>query len=317
MSERSGAHLSFSSSRARASSFGPGALMVVVSAVCFSAKAVFAKLAYRYGADASTVLTLRMGFSLPFFAAAGWLGGRRPGAVPFTQRERWQLALLGSAGYYLASWLDFQGLTLISAGLERLILFLYPTLVILFNVARRGERISRRVAAALALCYGGVALVVWNDRLAGGADVAFGSTLVFASALAYAGYLVFSQPLVLRHGSTRVTSWILVATAFCALGQFALEQRGARLVQPWQVYALGGAIALGATVVPAFLLAAGMKRLGTSRASLIATVGPVSTLLLAYWLLDEPIGSAQLLGSALVLFGVWLVGAPRKRPPIA
>ncbi|HEX6245775.1 MAG TPA: DMT family transporter, partial [Polyangiales bacterium] len=276
------------------SSLGRGALMVMLSAVCFSAKAIFAKLAFRYGADATTMLALRMAFSLPFFAAAGLATGQRGLAQPFTRNECFKLALLGSAGYYLASWLDFQGLTLVSAGLERLILFVYPTLVVLLNVALGLERITPRIGAALMLCYGGVLLVVWSDHLAGGSDVALGTTLIFLSAVAYAGYLVGSQPLALRHGSVRVTAWIMVAMSVCAFAQFAIENRWQRLALPWQVYVLGLLTGVVATVVPAFLLAAGMKRLGTSRASLIATVGPVSTLLLAYWFLDEPITAIQL-----------------------
>jgi drug/metabolite transporter (DMT)-like permease len=281
--------------------------MVMLSAVCFSAKAIFAKLTYRYGADATTVLALRMAFALPFFAAAAWTTERRAQLQRFTRREWLQLGLLGSAGYYLASWLDFRGLMLISAGLERLILFLYPTLVVLFNVFQRGERVTRRVGAALGLCYGGVLLVVWSDHLAGGRDVALGSLLVFLGAAAYSGYLVYSQPLSVRHGSVRVTGWIMVVMACCAFAQFGLEQRWSRLEQPWQVLALGAANGVVATVVPAFLLAAGMKRLGTSRASLIGMVGPVSTLLLAYWFLGEPITAIQLVGSGLVLLGVWMV----------
>jgi drug/metabolite transporter (DMT)-like permease len=285
--------------------------MVMLSAVCFSAKAIFAKLAYRHGADASTMLSLRMAFSLPFFAVAGWIGGQRPGARRFTRSEQLRLLLLGSAGYYLASWLDFQGLTLVSAGLERLILFVYPTLVVMLNVALGLERVTARIGAALSLCYGGVLLVVWSDHLAGGSDVALGSTLIFLSAVAYTGYLVGSQPLSLRHGSVRVTAWIMVAMSLCAFAQFALENRWQRLSLPWPVYLLGMLTGVVATVVPAFLLAAGMKRLGTSRASLIATVGPVATLLLAYWLLDEPITAIQIVGSALVLLGVWMVSQRR------
>jgi drug/metabolite transporter (DMT)-like permease len=288
-----------------------GALMVMLSAVCFSAKAVFAKLAYRYGADASTVLGLRMLFALPFFLLFAVRGGREASAQRFTPRELGTLVLVGSAGYYLASALDFQGLMLITAGLERLILFLYPTLVVLLNALLRGERITGRVFKALLLSYGGVLFVVWSDRMAGGADVALGSSLVFASAIAYSGYLIYSQPLILRHGSMRVTSCALVVTALCAIAQFCATNEPGRLFdQPWQVIALCGATALVATVVPAFLLAAGMKRLGTSRASLIATVGPVSTLLLAYWFLDEPLTVMQVLGSSLVLVGVWMVSGP-------
>jgi drug/metabolite transporter (DMT)-like permease len=282
--------------------------MVMLSAVCFSAKAIFAKLAYRYGADASTVLGLRMAFALPFFALFAARGGRERGAARFTRREIGTMILAGSAGYYLASALDFQGLTLISAGLERLILFLYPTLVVLVNVFVRRERVTARIVWALVLCYGGVLLVVWSDRLILGSDVALGSALVFASAIAYAGYLILSQPLLVRHGSMRVTSCALVVTSLCALSQYGLSHDPRLLVQqPWQVIALCLATALVATVVPAFLLAAGMRRLGTSRASLIATVGPVSTLLLAYWFLDEPLTAMQVLGSSLVLVGVWMV----------
>lgn len=284
-----------------------GAAMVMLSAVCFSTKAIFAKLAYRHGADASTVLALRMACALPFFAAAGWLSGRRAGAARFTRADRLRLGLLGSAGYYLASWLDFRGLMLISAGLERLILFIYPTFVVLFNAAQRGQPVTRRIGLALALCYGGVLLVVWSDHLAGGADVALGSALVLLSAVAYTAYLVYSQPLVLKHGSVRVTSWIMAAMTACAFAQFALEQHWERLEQPRPVLWLGLLTGVVATVIPAFLLAAGMKRLGTTRAALIATVGPVSTLLLAYWFLDEPLTTLQLLGSALVLLGVWMV----------
>jgi drug/metabolite transporter (DMT)-like permease len=290
-----------------------GTLMVLVSAVCFSAKAIFAKLAYRYGVDADTVITLRMLFALPFFAAAGFVSSARARDVPLTARERLRIALLGSLGYYLASWLDFQGLVWVSAGLERLILFLYPTLVILLNVVLRLERVDARVGRSLLLCYGGVALVVYNDRLSGGSNVPLGSALVFAGALVYAGYLVFSQPLLLRHGSTRITSWTLVATTFAALAEFAAAGRFERLMQPAPVLWLCAATALVATVAPAFLLAAGMRRLGTSRASVLATVGPVSTLLLAYWFLDEPLTLVQLVGSSLVLLGVWNIGRDKQK----
>lgn len=289
---------------------GSGVLMVLTSAVCFSAKAVFAKVAYRYGADPSTVLTLRMAFALPFFAL-GLLGNPAPGAPPMVSRERLQLFALGSFGYYAASLFDFMGLAYVSAGLERLILFLYPTIVILLKALFHRERISSRVWQALALSYGGVGMVVWSDRLAYGPDVALGSVLVFLGAVAYAFYLAFSQELIMRHGSARVTSHVLVVACLCALLQFALQGNYARLQQPWPVYALCAATGLLATVLPAFLLTAGIRRMGASRASLVGTIGPVSTLLLAYWLLDEHVTLLQLAGSSLVLLGVWRVGTAR------
>lgn len=288
-----------------------GALMVVVSAICFSTKAIFAKLAYRYGADASTVLTLRMVFAVPFFALAAYATSQRPTSAPFTRRELQQLLVLGSVGYYLAALFDFLGLKYVTAGLERLILFLYPTIVILMNALYYKERLTKRTLQALLLCYGGVGLVVWSDRLTGGTNVALGSTLVFAGAVAYAYYLAFTQPILKRHDSIRVTSFVLVIAGLCVFTQFALEMDYARLKQPWQVYALSAANGIVATVIPALLLGAGMKRLGASKGSLIGTVGPVSTLLLAYVVLDEPLTLVQVVGSVLVLMGVWMVSAKK------
>jgi drug/metabolite transporter (DMT)-like permease len=285
---------------------GAGLLMVLASAVCFSAKAIFAKLAYRYGADPTTVLTLRMAFALPFFLV-GLLQKPEPGAEPIGPSEWLKLLALGSLGYYLAALLDFMGLAYVSAGLERLILFLYPTMVILLNTVFHRERISARLWQAMALSYGGVGLVVWSDQLSGGSDVALGAGLVFLGAVAYACYLAFSLPLIMRFGSKRVTSHVLVVACACALAQFALANDPARLWQPWQVIALCAACGVFATVVPAFLLTAGMRRLGASRASLLGTIGPVSTLLMAYWFLDEPITWLQVAGSGLVLLGVWRV----------
>lgn len=294
-----------------------GTLMVVLSAVCFSAKAIFAKLAYRHGVDPLTLLALRAAFALPFFALAGIHAARRPGAQPFTLREHGALFLLGSVGYYAASLLDFIGLTYVSAGLERLILFLYPTMVIALNVVFHSERPSRRLLDAVLLSYGGVGLVVWNDRVSGSTRVALGSALVFLSAVTYAGYIAFSQRLILRHGSTRVTGYILVVTCLCALAQFSLQRDIHALAQPREVIVLAAATGILATVIPAFLLTAGMKRLGTSKASLLGTIGPVSTLFFAAIWLDEPITLLQIAGSALVLFGIWRISqtaAPRPTP---
>lgn len=283
--------------------------MVMASAICFSAKAVFAKLAYRHGADASTVLTLRMLFAMPFYAVTAYVTSRKPGVPGFTRREWLRLLALGSFGYYFASLFDFLGLKYVTAGLERLILFLYPTLVIVMNAVWHREPITARTVRALLLSYGGVGLVVYSDRLSGGSNVALGGTLVFMGAVAYAFYLAFSQPLLVRHGSLRVTSIVLVVSSCCVFTQFAVEADFTRLAQPWQVFALCAATGLVATVIPAFLLAAGMQRLGASRASLIGTVGPVSTLVLAYMVLDEPLTLIQVAGSCLVLLGVWMVSA--------
>jgi drug/metabolite transporter (DMT)-like permease len=281
--------------------------MVLTSAVAFSTKAIFAKLAYRYGVAPLTMLTMRALVALPVFGLLALRSSAKPTAAPFTGRERLQLFLLGSCGYYLASYLDFEGLRYVSAGLERLILFLYPTMVVALNVLFHGERPGRRLFEAMLLSYGGVALVVWNDRATFGEDVALGSLMIFGSAIAYSGYIAFSQSLIMRHGSTRVTGHVLSVTSLCAIAQFALQNDSSELSQPWQVLLLALATGLIATVLPAFLLTAGMKRLGTSRASLLGTIGPLATVFMGAWFLDEPITLLQLVGSGLVLFGIWRV----------
>lgn len=289
--------------------------MVMLSSVCLSAKSIFAKLAYRHGVEPTTLLAMRSVVALPFFVILAAQSGAWRDAAKLRGHERVQLFLLGSAGYYLASLLDFLGLEYVSAGLERLILYLYPTLVIGLNVLFHGEKPNRALLDAVLVSYGGVALVVWNDRLSGGSNVALGSVLIFLSAIAYAGYIAFSQNLILRHGSTRVTSQILTVTCLCAIAQFLSQGHVERLVQPWPVLGLALAMGIVATVLPALLLTAGMKRLGTSKASLLGTVGPVSTLFFAAWFLDEPITLLQLSGSALVLVGIWRVSRPSPVTP--
>jgi len=249
-----------------------------------------------------------MAFALPFFALVA-MRPRAPLEQAMTKRELLQFFVLGSFGYYLASLFDFLGLAYVSAGLERLILFLYPTIVIAFNALFYRERVGRRLWQAVVLGYSGVGLVVWSDRAIGGSNLALGSGLVFLGAIVYAFYLSGSQPLIMRHGSMRVTSCVLVVACTIAIVQFLL-MRG---LQPISVEVIWLAAATGvvATVIPAFLLTAGIKRLGASRASLIGTAGPVSTLLLAHEFLDEPVTWLQLAGSALVLLGVFRVSQGR------
>lgn len=282
-----------------------GAVLVLVSAVGFSAKAVFAKLAYRYAIDPIALLTLRMAFSLPFFAVAAAVAARRAESR-LSRREQLQIVALGILGYYLASVFDFWGLTYISAGLERLILFVYPTLVVLISALFLKKRVQRRQVWALLLTYAGIGLVAHAEVGSLGSNVPLGGLLVFACALSYAAYLVGSGELIPRIGAQRFTALAMIVSSLAIFAHFAVS--GGKIAgYPLEVYALGFLLAIVCTVLPVFLLAEGIRRIGSSTSAILGTVGPVSTIALAYLLLGEPISARQLAGTALVLVGATLV----------
>jgi drug/metabolite transporter (DMT)-like permease len=297
-----------------ASSSLVGSALVFLSAVGFSIKAILIKVAYGHGVDATTLLALRMLFSAPFFIAMALWTGTAAAPASVTGRDWRMLVLLGLTGYYLATWLDFLGLQYIAAGLERLILFLYPTIVVLLSAWLFRERIQRRQLAALALSYGGIALV-FAEQFAGGVgdsrDIALGGALVFASAVVYSVYLIGSSKVVHRFGAVRFTAWAMLAATAVALGQFFATHRAAALLLPMPVYAICIAMAIFATVLPAVFMSEGLRRIGANRAALVASVGPVVTLALGHAFLDETVGLLQVAGAALVLTGVLLVSVAR------
>jgi drug/metabolite transporter (DMT)-like permease len=285
-----------------------GLIFAVLGATGFSFKAILVKLAYRHGVDAETLLALRMGFSLPFFLAMGFFASRRA-AAPLPARDWAWMAGLGLIGYYLASYLDFLGLRYITAALERLILYLYPTLVIVASALFLGKPVSRRMLAALALCYVGIGIAVGHDlKIAGNAgDVMIGSLLVFASAVTFALYLMGNGEVVGRTGSARFTAY---ATGFACLGclaQFFVLRPVSALVQPWEVYALSLTMALVSTVAPVWLTSEAIRRLGAGPVSLTSSLGPALTILLGWLLLDEAVGLAQLAGTVMVIGGVMVM----------
>lgn len=296
------------SSRTAPASDRFGLSCAVLAAIGFSAKAIMVKLAYRYGVDAETLLALRMAFSLPFFIALGWISARRA-STALAPRDGVWLFGLGLLGYYLASYLDFLGLRFISAALERLILFVYPTLVVILSALLLGQTVTRRMLGALVLCYAGIALAVTHDvRVAGTArDIALGGLLVFGSALSYALYLLGNGMVVNRLGAVRVTAFASIVACLLAIGQFLLLRPLAALVQPWPVHALALNMALFSTVLPVWLVSEAIRRLGAGPVALTGSLGPVATLLLAWLLLDEALGIAQLAGAILVIAGVMVM----------
>jgi drug/metabolite transporter (DMT)-like permease len=281
-----------------------------VGVLGFSFKAILIKLAYAaHPIDAVTLLALRMLYSAPLFAAMAWWASRRRSAAPFTRADWKELALLGFVGYYLASLLDFMGLQYITAALERLVLFLYPTMVVLLSALWLGVRITRRIVVALIVCYAGIALVFASDLrvTADAGAVLHGGALVFGSAFLYAVYLVRAGPIIARLGSTRFIAWAMLVSAVFVLAQFAATRELRALAVPLSIHGLTLAMAVFSTVLPTWLIAEAIKRIGANASSQIGSLGPVFTIVFGALLLDEPVRAVQLAGAALVLGGVTLV----------
>lgn len=283
-----------------------GLLLALLAAFGFSLKAIFIKLAYPYGVDAITLLALRMGFALPVFL---WVGLAEHKAGAALSRQDWgKLFLLGCLGYYGASILDFWGLAYISAGLERLILFTYPTLTILIGVLFQGKAFTRREGIAIALCYTGIGFAFLHDlNLGDTRSVLIGGALVFASSVSYAFYLSGSGPMIARLGAMRFAALAMLFSSAVTLIHFLAVQPLTAFIQPLPVYGWALAMALFATVIPVFALSAAIRRIGAGPASLFGMVGPILTIGFGWWLLGEPISIEQTIGAIFVVLGILIV----------
>jgi len=297
------------------SRYWTGFVLAVVGSVLFSAKAIVAKLTYRYGVDALTVMGFRMLFSLPFFAVVALLQARRAKAgriQRLDRRDAMHILALGFIGYYLSSYLDFIGLQYITAGLERLILFLSPTFVLLISAFYLKRRITVGQWCAMGLSYLGVLLAFIHDLSLEGSNVLLGAGFVLASAFTYALYLISSGEVLKRIGSTRLVAYAMSASALYAIAHFLVEQGWQGLVQPVEVYQLSLVHAVLHTFLPTFMVMWAVARIGAPMAAQLGMIGPISVLFLAWWLLGEPITLLQLAGTALVLAG--MVVLSRVRP---
>ena len=287
-----------------------GPVFAITGVFGFSAKAILVKLAYDWHPlDAVTLLAMRMLYAAPFFIAMAWWAGRRGDAKPMSRADKWRLALLGVIGYYLSSLLDFMGLAYISASLERLVLYLYPTFVVLLSALLLGKPITRRAVLALVLSYAGIALVFVSDLSVSGSPgtLWLGGSLVFACSILYALYLVLASDIIGRLGSMRFTAWAMLASTGAIVLHFLVTRDLGLLRAPTPVQSLALCMAIFSTVLPTWLIAEAVRRLGANAAALIGSLGPVFTMGLGAWILGEPVHGVQLVGAALVLVGVILV----------
>jgi drug/metabolite transporter (DMT)-like permease len=290
-----------------------GALFVAAGAIAFSGKGVIIKLAYRYGVDAVTLLALRMLFSAPFFAALGWWAARGGAVEALSWADRRALLVLGLIGYYLASYFDFLGLQYVTAALERLLLFVHPTFVVLISAMLFGRRITRRDAFAIVLSYLGIFVVFGNELTSQPGNVALGSFWVLLSALFYAAYLIGSGRLVGRVGTLRFACYAGLISSVAVVTHFAVTRDAALLfAQAAPVYWLALLMALASTVLPIVLTMEGIRRIGAAHASIIASVGPLATIFLGAIFLGEHITAVQVAGALLVLAGVLTISLQKK-----
>jgi drug/metabolite transporter (DMT)-like permease len=286
-----------------------GVACVLIGTIGFSGKAVIVKLAYHYPVDVMTLLALRMICSLPFFVAMAMWAGLSSGGAKMTRNDWHAIIGLGFIGYYVSSYLDFAGLQYISAGLGRLILYLYPTLVLILSALFLGQVIRTRHMLSLALSYGGIVLVFYEQMGIGGDHHAFllGGGLVFAGAVTYAIYLLAGSRVVLKLGSMRFTAYASIAACMFVIAHFLITHDPSALAVPHQVYWLTIVMAVFSTVLPMWLTAEGLRRIGANQAALVGCIGPISTFIFARIFLDEPITLAQLAGAGLVLAGVMII----------
>lgn len=282
----------------------PGLAMASMGAIAFSGKAIIVKLAYRYGVDAVTLIMYRMLFALPIFALMAWWSSRNK---PKLTRHDWLGVLgLGVSGYYLASFLDFAGLSYISASLERLILYLNPTLVLILGLILYKRHISRQQALGMAISYAGVMLVFGQEVTLEGGEVTLGALLVFGSAVCYAVYLLFSGEMVHRLGALRLVGLATTVACVLCITQFLLlRPLSAAIVAP-QVIWLSVLNATLCTAVPVLLVMMAIERIGAGLAAQTGMIGPLSTILMGALILDEPFTLWVAAGTALVIAGIFV-----------
>jgi drug/metabolite transporter (DMT)-like permease len=291
-----------------------GLLLAAAGSIALSGKAIIVKLAYRHGVDAVTLIMYRMLFALPLFLALAWWATYRQqgGApIPLTRRDWLGIFGLGFTGYYLASFLDFWGLLYISASLERLILYLNPTIVLVLGWVLYQRRITARQALAMAVSYAGVLLVFGHEADLSGPNAAWGAALVFGSAISYAIYLVTSGEMVKRLGAMRLVGLATtVACVLCILQFVVLRPLSAAIVAP-EVIGLSLINATLCTFAPVVMVMMAIERIGAGLASQTGMVGPMSTIAMGVWLLDEPFNGWIVAGTALVVAGVFMVTRAR------
>ncbi len=292
---------------------GLGALLAITGIVMFSAKAIMVKLGYRHDVDALTLLLLRMTFALPVYLYISIRETKKVNTYQLIRKDYLAVVGLGCIGYYLASYLDFYGLQFISASLERLILFVYPTLVIIISAIVLKKKATKLQVYAILITYFGVFIAFADDLGSAGDDLWKGTISIFLSALTYAVYLVGSGAMIPKLGPIRYTAYAMTVSCVMVLLHYLAINSFEVFHQPWEVYALGFAMAMISTVVPSFLISEAIRRLGASNFAIYGSLGPISTIILAVIFLGERIDIFQIIGTVVVIIGVSVINMKKTQ----
>jgi drug/metabolite transporter (DMT)-like permease len=286
-----------------------GVLISMLGAICFSTKAVVVKLAYlEYPVDAITLLAIRMLFSLPFFLVSAMVTSNKKENVKFTKRQWLDIAVLGCFGYYISSLLDFQGLKFVSAGIERLILFIYPTFVLLISAVWLKRKVKAIEWIAVLITYAGLVIAfVGETRFQDSPDFYVGSLLILTCAVTYAIYIAGSGALIPAVGAIKFNSYAMSFAAAAVLIHFMITSTQSVIGLPIAIYVYGFIMAVVSTVIPSYLVAISIKRLGSNTTAIIASIGPVSTILQASLLLGESVSALEIAGTGFILLGILVI----------
>ncbi len=269
------------------------------------------KLAYQYPIDEVSLLLLRMLFALPFYLLVWAFNFKKWTKIPLSKKEYGQIVLLGIVGYYLASFFDFKGLTFISASLERLILFTYPTIVLILSFFILKKKVTRAQIGAIFITYTGLAIIFSNGStgivIGTEHDILLGVGLILLSAFTYALYLVGSNFLIARVGSQRLTTFSLIISCIAVIIHFLLTAGASLWGYPIEVYTIAFLMAIFATVIPSFLIVEAISRIGASSVSIVGSLGPISTILLSMIFLGETLTLIQFSGALVIISGVAII----------
>ncbi|MBW8832673.1 MAG: DMT family transporter [Burkholderiales bacterium] len=282
-----------------------GLMLAIVGAIAFSAKAIIVKLAYQYGVETTTVVAYRMIFAVPLFVLlAIWSGRGRPALRP---KDWLSVCILGFFGGYLTCVLDFAGLRFVTASLERLIVYLTPTLVLMLHMLVLRRSFNRQHGWALAISYAGVVLVFGREASFVGADVAWGTALVLGSAITYAIYLTYAGEVVKKLGAIRLASLATTVAGFLCVLHFVALQPLSALVVPDEVLWLSLANGAMCTCLPVLMVMMAIERIGAPLAAQCGMAGPIATIAMSVCILNEPFTTWIAIGTALVILGIWLL----------
>jgi drug/metabolite transporter (DMT)-like permease len=293
--------------------FAKGVILILIGAACFSTKAIFVKLSLHHGIDGITALMFRMLFALPYYL--GVLIFSPALKMQHLKSAPWgKLLGIGLVGYYLASLFDFLGLQYIQANLERLIVFVYPTLVLVLGAIIFKRVITKNQLIAVGITYSGILIACMSqDFELTGKGVELGIFYVFMSALAYAFYLVYSDGLIKQMGTIAFNCLSMLISTVAVLVHFGILYGFKLTGYDWQVYMYGALMGLIATIIPTLALTKGISLIGSSNAAILSTFGPVATILMSYFILNESFSLVQGIGTFLVILGVLYLGMKGQR----